>query len=314
MKLILATVTLLLSTALAYEIGQSLKCYGSDGWKNLESVKFEKEQCSYSRCYAATIFDVTEGVTGKFGCDLIDYEEKILAPFIENVQKAEELRGLVSLSIDEQELFARADAGKSTIEKIKSREKLPLNGSMSLKIDGFEYDLDIKGLIDLSNPMGLYRQSIKVCFGKPEICDNITLGNPILAPWFFAPWFLTKLVTQKKARIVFDQFELNLSISGDLGSALNKVLRDETFQADVKLQIDSDESYVRINYHGKTSVVKFMLMIGNISGPYPLEYIYSQATEIFAAVIVDNAKYFRASGCSEDLCNDSKRHFLDIKN
>ena len=240
----------------------------------------------------------------------MDYEETILAPFIENVQKAEELRGLVSLSIDEQELFARADAGKSTIEKIKSSEKLPLNGSISLKIDDFEYDLEIKGLIDLSNPMASsYRQSIKVCFGKPEICDNITLGNPILGPWF-----LTKLVTQKKARIVFDQFELNLSISGDLGSALNKVLRDETFQADVKLQIDSDESYVRINYHGRTSVVKFMLMIGNISGPYPLEYIYSQATEIFAAVIVDNAKYFRASGCSEDLCNDPKRHFLDIKN
>ena len=71
------------------------------------------------------VFDITEGVTGKFGCEIMDYEETILAPFIENVQKAEELRGLVSLSIDEQELFARADAGKSTIEKIKSREKLP---------------------------------------------------------------------------------------------------------------------------------------------------------------------------------------------
>ena len=239
----------------------------------------------------------------------MDYEEKILAPFIENVQKAEELRGLVSLSIYEQELFARADAGKSTIEKIKSREKLPLNGSMSLKIDDFEYELEIKGLIDPSNPMGSYRQSIKVCFGKPEICNNVSLGNPI-----FGPWFLTKLVTQKKARIVFDQFELKLSINGDLGSALDKILKDETFQADVKCQIDSDESYVRINYHGKTSGVQIYVMIGKFSGPYPLEYLYNQATEIFAVVIVDNSKYFRASGCSEDLCNDPKRHFLDIKN
>ena len=57
MKLVLVTVILLLSTALADETGQSLKCYGSDGWKNLESVKFEKEQCSYSRCYAATSKD-----------------------------------------------------------------------------------------------------------------------------------------------------------------------------------------------------------------------------------------------------------------
>ena len=256
------------------------------------------------------VFDVTEGVTGKFGCDIMDYEETILAPFIKNVQKAEELRGLVSLSIDEQELFARADAGKSTIEKIKSKEKLPLNGSFSLKIDDFEYDLEIKGLIDLSNPMASsYRQSIKVCFGKPEICDNITLGNPILGPWF-----LTKLLTQKEARLVFDQFELKLSITGDFGSALDKFLRDETFQADLKCQIDSDESYLRFNYHGKTSVSKFTVMTGRFSGPYPLEYLYNQATEIFAVVIVDNAKYFRASGCSEDLCNDPKRHFLDIKN
>ena len=54
MKLISATLTLLLSTSLADE---TLKCYGSDGWKNLESVKFEKEPCSYSRCYAATSKD-----------------------------------------------------------------------------------------------------------------------------------------------------------------------------------------------------------------------------------------------------------------
>ena len=121
-------------------------------------------------------------------------------------------------------------------------------------------------------------------------------------------------ITQKNARIVFDQFELKLSINGDFGSALDKFLRDETFQADLKYQIDSDESYMRINYHGKTSVSKFTVMTGRFSGPYPLEYLYNQATEIFAVVIVDNAKYFRASGCSEDLCNDPKRHFLDIKN
>ena len=58
MKFILSTLTLFLSTALADlisdETGQTLKCYGSNGWKNLESVKFEKEQCGFSRCYAAT--------------------------------------------------------------------------------------------------------------------------------------------------------------------------------------------------------------------------------------------------------------------
>ena len=55
---------------------------------------------------------------GKFGCNLEDYQEKILIPFIENVKNAEELRGMVSLSIDEQELFVRGDVGKSTIEKM----------------------------------------------------------------------------------------------------------------------------------------------------------------------------------------------------
>ena len=125
------------------------------------------------------VSDVSEGVMGKFGCNIMDYEEKILTPFIENVQKAEELRGLVSLSIDEQEIFARADAGKSTIEKIKSREKLPLNGSVSLKIDEFEYDLNFNGLIDLSNPFDSYPPTLKACFGKPEICDYITVGSPI---------------------------------------------------------------------------------------------------------------------------------------
>jgi len=291
------------------ETGQTLKCYGSNGWKNLESVKFEKEQCGFPRCYAATISDVSEGVTGKFGCRLhFDYEETILTPFIENVQKAEELRGFVSLSIDKQELFARADAGKSTIEKIKSREKLPLNGSMSLNIDYFEYDLSFNGLIDLSNPFDSYPPTLKVCFGKLEICDYITVGSPI-----FYPWFLTKMLIEKEARIVFGQFEMKLSINGDLGSTLDKILRDETFQFDLKYQIDSDESYVRINYNGKTSTSKFAMMMSKISGPriggsyhQALEYFYNQATEIFAVVIVDNAKYFQATGCSEDLCNDPK--------
>jgi hypothetical protein len=262
------------------------------------------------------VSDVSEGITGKFGCNIMDYEEKILTPFIENVQKAEELRGMVSLSIDEQEIFARADAGKSTIEKIKSREKLPLNGSQSLKIDEFEYDLNFNGLIDLSNPFDSnlpppYSSTLKACFGKPEICDYITVRSPI-----FYPWFLTKMVIEKEARISFDQFEMKLSIKGDLGSTLDKILRDETFQADLKYQIDSDESYVRIDYHGKTSTSKLAVMMSRISGPrnfyhQALEYFYNQASEIFATVIVDNTNYFKVSGCSDDLCNDPKGHFQD---
>ena len=57
MKLTLATVTLLLATSIAdpipLESGQTLNCYGSDGWKNLASVKSEEESC-FSRCYGAT--------------------------------------------------------------------------------------------------------------------------------------------------------------------------------------------------------------------------------------------------------------------
>ena len=259
------------------------------------------------------VSDVSEGIMGKFGCNIMEYEEKILTPFIENVKKAEKLRGMVSLSIDEQEMFARADAGKSTIEKIKSREKLPLNGSQSLKIDEFEYDLNFNGLIDLSNPFGSYPPTLKACFGKPEICDYITVGSPI-----FYPWFLTKMVIEKEARIVFGQFEMKLSIKGDLGSTLDKILRDETFQADLKYQIDSDESYVRIDYHGKTSTSKLAVMMSRISGPrtggsykQALEYFYNQASEIFATVIVDNTNYFKVGGCSDDLCNDPKEHFQD---
>ena len=104
------------------------------------------------------------------------------------------------------------------------------------------------------------------------------------------------MVIEKEARIVFGQFEMKLSIKGDLGSTLDKILRDETFQADLKYQIDSDESYVRIDYHGKTSTSKFAVMMSKISGPrtggsynQALEYFYNQATEIFAVVIVDNA-------------------------
>ena len=214
------------------------------------------------------------------------------------------------------EKYFRADAGKSTIEKIKSREKLPLNGSQSLKIDEFEYDLNFNGLIDLSNPFDSnlpppYSPTLKACFGKPEICDYITVRSPI-----FYPWFLTKMVIEKEARIIFGKFEMKLSIKGDLGSTLDKILLDETFQADLKYQIDSDESYVRIDYHGKTSTSKLAVMMSRISGPrtggsykQALEYFYNQASEIFAVVNVDNTKYYRASGCSEDLCNDPKHHF-----
>ena len=243
---------------------------------------------------------------GKYGCNLMDYEEKILTPLIENIQKAEELNGYVVLSIDEQEIFARADAGKSTVEKIKSREKLPLNGSQSLKIDEFEYDLNFNGLIDLSNPFDSYPPTLKACFGKPEICDYITVGSPN-----FYPWFLAKMVIEKEARIVFGQFEMKLSIKGDLWSTLVKILQDETFQADLKYQINSDESYVRIDYNGKTSTSKFAVMMSKISGPrtggsyhQALEYFFNQATEIVAAVFVDNSSWaFKALGCSEDLCN-----------
>ena len=126
------------------------------------------------------------------------------------------------------------------------------------------------------------------------------------------------MVIEKEARIVFGQFEMKLSIKGDLGSTLDKILRDETFQADLKYQIDSDESYVRIDYHGKTSTSKFAVMMSKISGPrtggsynQALEYFYNQASEIFATVIVDNTNYFKVSGCSDDLCNDPIEHFQD---
>ena len=253
---------------------------------------------------------------GKFGCNLEDYQEKILTPLIGSVQKAEELRGMVSLSIDEQELFDGADIGKSTIEKIKSRENLFLNGSNVLKIDDSTYTIEAMGLIDLSNPFNFNHPHTKVCFGEPEICDDITSGT-----WMFFPWFLTKIVVEKKARIVLDQFELKISIYGDLGFTLDKIIRDETFQADMKYQIDSDDSYLRINYRGKTSPSKFSSMMEEITGPNihgnyenVLEYFYNQATDIFATVTVDNTKYFQASGCSEDLCNDPKRQELRIKN
>merc|ERR1739848_43954 len=138
-----------------------------------------------------------------------------------------------------------------------------LNGSTVLEIDDFKYKLEVKGLIDLSNPFIHPQSSIKVCFGEPEICDNITPGIGI-----FYPWFLAKIVIEKKARIVLDQFEVKIYIIGDLGSTLDKIIRDETFQADVKCHIDSDESYMRINYQGKTSPSKFSAMMEKISGPH----------------------------------------------
>ena len=248
----------------------------------------------------------------KLGCDINDYEEIMLNPLINLIQKAEDLMGNVyNLEIDEQKLVAEAKVDKPTIEKIKSREKLFLNGSVGLEIDEFELNLNFNGLIDLFNPFDSYPPTLKACFGKPEICDYITVGSPI-----FYPWFLTKMVIEKETRIFFDQFEMKLSIKGDLGSTLDKILRDETFQADLKYQIDSDESYVRIDYHGKTSTSKLAVMMSRISGPrnfyhQALEYFYNQASEIFATVIVDNTNYFKVSGCSDDLCNDPKEHFQD---
>ena len=74
------------------------------------------------------------GEMGKFGCELMDYNETLLTPFIGHVYKAENLRGMLNIKIDEQELFARGEVGKSTIETIKSEGKLFLNGSYGLKV------------------------------------------------------------------------------------------------------------------------------------------------------------------------------------
>ena len=56
MKLILVTATLLLSVTFAElisnEFSQTLTCYGSNGWKNLNGSYLETEHCS-SKCYYA---------------------------------------------------------------------------------------------------------------------------------------------------------------------------------------------------------------------------------------------------------------------
>ena len=241
----------------------------------------------------------------KLGCDINDYEETLLIPLMNHIQIAEEeLSGEVRISIDEQKLVAYNEVGKSTIEKIKSREKLALNGSVDLEIDEFELKLNFDGMIDLAKPFGSYSQSVKVCFGKPEICDDITLENSF--PFFPFTWFLSKMLIEKEARIVIDQLELKLSIKGDLGSVLLKIFFEE-FQADLQFQIDSNESYGWFHYHGKTSSSKFSSMIEDI-GRYQyrknaiLEYFYGESDEIWASICADE-KCFYARGCSENLCN-----------
>ena len=114
---------------------------------------------------------------GKFGCEIDDFSETLLTHLMGRILIAEELKGMVSLSMDEQELFTRAELDKSTIAKIKSREKIFFDGSIVLKIDGFEFDLSFNGPINPSNPFAdSFPPTVKVCFGKPEICDVITPG------------------------------------------------------------------------------------------------------------------------------------------
>jgi len=302
MKLILATLFLSASFAdlISNESGQTLKCYTSHGWKIFDKSNLEKEHCS-SRCYAAATHLDDGHEMAKLGCDINDYEETMLNPLMNRIQKAEDLMGKVyNLEIDEQKLVAEAKVGKPTIEKIKSREKLFLNGSVGLEIDEFELDLNFKGLIDLMNPIFSYpnvNSGLKVCFGNPEICHDILLGNS----WFFT-WFLSKMLIEKEARIVIDQLELKLSIKGDLGSVLAKILREEKFQAALDFQMFSYESYGWVYYKGTTSTSKFSTMIEDMSKYSILEYFYSKADDIAASICADN-KCFFAKGCSENLCN-----------
>ena len=194
-------------------------------------------------------FDEEGGEMGKFGCDIDDFSETLLTPLMGRILKAEELKGMVSLSIEEQEIFARAELDKSTIAKMKSREKLLMDGSIVLKIDEFEFDLSFKGPLNPSNPFAdSYPPTVKVCFGKPEICDNIT---PDPGSSFGPMRFLTELLIEKEARIVVDEFELKFSINGDLMKTFNKIMRDEIFQADLKAHIDSNESFARIDYQAQ---------------------------------------------------------------
>ena len=157
----------------------------------------------------------------KLGCDLNDYEKILLTPLMNRIKKAEELVGDVRIVIDEQDMnrarnrpeldiFAYGTVDKSTIEKIKSKEKLSLSGFFTLNIDdlGVMY-LDSNGTIDLSNPFSSYSQSATVCFGKPEICDDVNLGNSMSITWFWS-----KILIEREARIVIDQCEFKLSIKG----------------------------------------------------------------------------------------------------
>ena len=146
----------------------------------------------------------------KLGCDINDYENNLLNPLMNRIKKAEELGGELSIVIDEQDVVAYGTVDKSIIEKIKSKEKLSLYGFFSLKIDELGViDFYSNGTIDLSNPFGSYSQSAKVCFGMPEICDNVNLGNSMSVNWFWS-----KILIEREARIVIDQFEWKLSIKG----------------------------------------------------------------------------------------------------
>ena len=240
----------------------------------------------------------------KLGCDTNDYEETLLIPIMNHIQIAEEVRGDVRILIDEQKLDAYNKVVRSTFEKINSGENLALNGSIDLEIDEFELKLNLDGIIDLSKTFGSYSQlssqSVKVCFGKPEICHNIDLGS---LPYLL----LSSKDFENEARILIDQLELKLSITGDLTSVLGKFMENEEFQADLQFRIDSNESYGWVYYHGKTSTSKVRTMIEDIDRyqyrKYAiLEYFYEKSDEIRASICADE-KCFFARGCSENLCN-----------
>ena len=157
----------------------------------------------------------------KLGCDIDDYENSFLNPLMNRIKKAEELAGDVTIVIDEQDMnrarkrpeldiFAYGRVDKSTIEKIKSKEKLSLSGFFTLNIDelGVMY-LDSNGTIDLLNPFSSYSQSAKVCFGKQEICEDVNFGNSMSITWFWS-----KILIEREARIVIDQCEFKLTIKG----------------------------------------------------------------------------------------------------
>jgi hypothetical protein len=144
----------------------------------------------------------------KLGCDINDYENNLLNPLMNRIKKAEKLGGNLSIKIDGQDVFAYGTVDKSTIEKNKSKEKLSFNGFFTLQIDELgAIDLNYNGTVDPSDPS--YFQFAKVCFGKPEICNDITLGNSMPFAWFWS-----KILIEREARIIIDQFELKLSIKG----------------------------------------------------------------------------------------------------